>query len=128
VFVPGASVKPLIYGYMRVSEETPDDDIEQVEACMRRFAAVVGFCYATTFFEYQYGLQAAFDELAGELDRCGARHVVVPSLSHLSAHPMLCCLMIDRLELGAGAQVHALDELPVSVPRCRVGGLPGVRR
>jgi hypothetical protein len=52
-------VKPLIYGYIRVASEAPDDELDRIEKQMRRFAEVEGFCYATTFYEHQNGSQAA---------------------------------------------------------------------
>jgi DNA invertase Pin-like site-specific DNA recombinase len=104
-------VKPLIYGYMRVASDTTDDDVDRIEAQMKRFAEVEGFCYATTFYEYQSGSQAALSELTEELKRAEARHVVVPSFAHLSAHPILCSHMVERLEIDADAQVLAMGDL-----------------
>jgi len=104
-------VKPLMYGYMRVASEAEDDDVERIERGLRSFADAEGFCYAITFFEYQSGSHAAFEELAQELKRSEARHVVVPSLAHLSAHPILCGHMVERLELDANARVFESGDL-----------------
>ncbi len=109
MFVSGTGVQPLMYGYMRVASDAPDDELDGIEQQMRRFAEVEGFCYATTFYEYQDGSQAAFNELTEELKRAEARHVVVPSMSHISAHPILLGHMVERLELDANDQVHELD-------------------
>jgi DNA invertase Pin-like site-specific DNA recombinase len=101
----------LIYGYMRVASDAPDDEPDDIEQQMRRFAEVEGFCYAATFFEYQDGSQAAFNELAEELKRAEAHHVVVPSMSHISSHPILLGHMIERLELDTAAQVVELNDV-----------------
>jgi len=76
---------------------------------MRRFTKVEGFCYASTFYEDVSGSRAAFEELTNELKRAEARHVVVPSLEHLSSHPLLRNHMIERLELDADAHVLTPD-------------------
>lgn len=102
-------MKPLMYGYMRAPDDVPDDELDRVVSEMRRFAETEGYCYATTFFEYQNGSRAAFDELIAELQRAEARHVVVPSFAHLSSHRILCSNMVERLELDANAFVLTPD-------------------
>jgi DNA invertase Pin-like site-specific DNA recombinase len=98
-----------MYGYMRVSEDTPDNDVEQMELVLKDYADREGFCYATTFQEYTPGSQAAFAELVEELKRAEARHVIVPTLDHLSAHRILRGSMVERLEIEASACVWTLD-------------------
>ncbi len=98
-----------MYGYMRAPDDVPDDELDRVVSEMRRFAVAEGYCYATTFFEYQDGSRAAFDELITELKRAEARHVVVPSFEHLSGHRLLCGQMIERLESDANALVLTPD-------------------
>ncbi|NUL28425.1 recombinase family protein [Streptomyces lunaelactis] len=98
-------MKPLMYGYIRVASDAPDDEVDGIERQMRCFAEAEGFSYATTFYEYQNGSQAAFNELIQELRRAEARHVVMPSLEHLSSHRILCASMVERLETDADALV-----------------------
>lgn len=93
---------------MRVAGDAPDDELDDIEQQMRRFAETEGFCYVTTFHEQPNGSQAAFSELAEELQRAEAHHVLVPSMSHMSTHPMLLAHMVARLELDAGAHVVEL--------------------
>lgn len=81
-------MRPLMYGYMRVSEDTPANDVQQMELVLKDYAEREGFCYTTTFCEYVPGSQGAFIELIEELKRDEARNVIVPSLSHLSTHPL----------------------------------------
>lgn len=47
------TVKPLLYGYVRVASDMADDEIDRIEQQTKRFADIEGFCYATTFYEYQ---------------------------------------------------------------------------
>ncbi|WP_433518028.1 recombinase family protein [Nonomuraea sp. CA-143628] len=98
-------MKPLIYGYLRAPDETPDDELDRLVSELQRYAETEGFCYATTFFEYQEGSRSAFEELVAELKRAEARHVVVPSMDHLSGHRLLCGQMIARLAADASAHV-----------------------
>ncbi len=86
-----------------------DDEVGRIEQQMKRFAEVEEFCYATTFYEYQSGSYSAFDELNEELMRAEARHVVVPSISHISTHPILQSHMVERLKFGPGAHVFELS-------------------
>lgn len=98
-------MKPLIYGYLRAPDETPDEELDGLVSELQRYAEAEGYCYAATFFEYEPGSRAAFDELIQELKRAEARHVVVPSLEHLSSHRLLCSSMVERLEADASAFV-----------------------
>lgn len=109
MFDPQSGVKPLIYGYMRVTDDMPSSDVDQVELVFRDYAGREGFCFVTTFCEYVNGSQSAFVELIEELKRSEARHVVVLALDHLSAHSLLRRHMVERLELEAQAVVIPLD-------------------
>jgi hypothetical protein len=102
-------VKPSIYGYMRVADDMPDNDVEQTELVFRDYAERAGYCFVTTFCEYITGSQGAFVELIEELKRAEAHRVVVLGLDHLSAHPILRRHMVERLELEAQAVVIPLD-------------------
>lgn len=99
-------MKPLIYGYMRVSDDMSEEQMDAAEQQMRFFAEVEGYCYAVTFFEYQRGSFGAFTEMVNELKRVEARHVVVPSLDHLSAHRILLTHLLERLSEEANAYAH----------------------
>jgi len=98
-------IRPLIYGYARVDEENDDEQIRRMQHAFSRLADAEGFCFATTFYDDTPGWHGAFFELVDELTRAGAHHVVVPSLCHLSAHPLLRRQLITRLVLAADAQL-----------------------
>lgn len=96
---------PLIYGYLRVADNLDDPEIRRMERGLHELAETEGFSFATTFHEYQPGYHGAFDELTRELQRADAHHVVVPSLGHLSQHPLLRTTMLTRLTRDADAQL-----------------------
>ncbi|MGH3565893.1 MAG: recombinase family protein [Pseudonocardia sp.] len=98
-------MKPLIYGYLRVPDDLDDHQIRRMERGLRDLAQAEGFCFATTFHEHQPGYQGAFQELTRELQRADAHHVVVPSLGHLSLHPLLRNMMLAYLAREADAHV-----------------------
>lgn len=98
-------LKPVIYGYLRVTDDLDDPEIRLMERGLRLLAETKGFSFATTFHEYQTGYHGAFDELTRELQRSDAHHVVVPSLGHLSQHPILRNTMLTRLVREVDAHV-----------------------
>jgi len=102
--------KPKIYGYLQVSDDANDTDICRIERDLRSFADTEGFCLADIFYEYVPSSQAAFFELTHELRRANARNVVVPSLEHLSAHPLIRDLMLTHLQHRVGAQVWTVEQ------------------
>lgn len=103
-------VTPLIYGYLRVAYETRDEEILLAERELRRVAEAEGFCLVTIFHDCNAGSYAALNELTEELKRVEAHHVIVPSLAHLSRHPILRACMLAYLRLHADARVLSLDE------------------
>ncbi len=105
-------MKPLIYGYMRVAAEADDESILQTEIALKDFAEAEGFCYATTFYEYNSGSHAAFTELVRELQRAEAHDVVLPSLDHLSRNSVLRFSMLIQLESQANARTHCAAKCP----------------
>jgi hypothetical protein len=102
-------MKPLMYGYLRTPGQVSTDGVEDAVAKLRRFAEAEGFCYATTFLESQAGSSAAFEELLDELVRAEARHVVVPTMEHLSSFKSPRHRMMMRLKLAAEAHVLTLE-------------------
>lgn len=65
-----------------------------------------------TFCEYNSGSHAAFGELTEELCRAEAHDVIVPSLSHLSDHPLVRDAMLTWLVFHANARVVAAQPHP----------------
>jgi len=79
-------VKPLIYGYMRVPDEAADDEIERAERELMRYADAEGFCYATTFYEYQSGAPLSVGRCNAVVQRAGARDRATVTPSGLERH------------------------------------------
>ena len=99
-------MKPLIYGYVRVTEDMQDTEVRSMEQELTTYADAEGYCLGTIFYEYDNGSQAAFAELLHELQRAEAHHVVVHSLEQLAESQVLQTLMVDQVELEAGAAIH----------------------
>ncbi len=93
-----SAIKPLIYGYVRVTEDLADDELHQLECGLEKLAEAERYCLTETCYEYQPGYYDTFYRLIAELKRTQVRHVVVPSLDHLSTHPLLRDQMIMRLD------------------------------
>lgn len=102
-------MKPLMYGYLRVTDDLPDEAIQHMERQLRALAEAEGFCFATTFHEYGPGDYGALAELTEELRRTDARHVVVLSLDHVSRHRLLREHVLAGLEFRANAQVWTVQ-------------------
>ncbi len=88
--------KPLIYGYLRVTD-LADDELQQLERGLEKLAEAEGFCLTETRYEHQPGYYDTFYQLTQELKRTQVPHVVLPSLDHLSAHPLLREQLLMRL-------------------------------
>lgn len=104
-------MKPLIYGYMQVDPDIPDNHIRQVELLLEDYAEAEGYCFATIFHEdASVNNRSAFVELINELKRSEAHHVIVPSIDHFSSHPVVRVHMLMRLEDETDVQVHTLSD------------------
>ncbi|MGH3695740.1 MAG: recombinase family protein [Pseudonocardiaceae bacterium] len=90
-------MKPLAYGYLRITQECDDEEIRQLERGLQKLAESEGFCLTETRYEYQTGYYGTFYRLTAELKRAQIHHVIVPSLDHLCAHPLLRAQLLMRL-------------------------------
>jgi hypothetical protein len=96
--------EPAGLRYMRITDELTDEEIWQLERGLRKFAEAEGFLLATIHHEYESGHYGTFYELVAEVTRTQVRHVVLPSLAHLSGHPLLQVQLLRRL---TEADTHA---------------------
>lgn len=103
-------MKPLVYGYLRFACETRDEETRQAELELRLYAEVEGFCLVTIFHDYDDGSYAAFNALTEKLERAAAHYVIVPSLAHVSRHPIVRDCMLSYLRFHSDACVLSLDE------------------
>jgi len=90
-------VKPLAYGYMRVTDELDDKEIRQLELGLEKLAEAEGLRLTEICYEYQMGYYGGFYRLTTELKWGPVLHVVVPSLDHISTHPLLRYQLLMRL-------------------------------
>lgn len=96
----------LIYGYMRLSDDLCDESVYRIERTIRMFAVARGSRLAAIYADDQVGFYGAFYALIAEVQRQpGSRDVIVPSLDHLSRHPMLLDQMFQRLTVDARARL-----------------------
>lgn len=101
-------MKPLIYGYMRITEDLEDDELHQLERGLEKLVYAEESSLTKTCYERQPGYYGTFYELTQELKRAQARHVVVPSLDNLSTHPLLREQLLMRLA-AAGVRVWTIE-------------------
>lgn len=104
-------MQPLIYGYMRVSQDANDQQIMRMERDLRASAQDRGYDFGRIFYEHVPGSHAAFDTLTAELRRADAHYVIVPSFHHLAMSLILQNSMLARLEQDANAEVLELSDL-----------------
>lgn len=98
-------MKTLIYGYVRVTDDLADDELQQLERGLEKLAEAEGFCLTETCYEDQLGYYGTFYQLLAEMKQAAVRHVVVPSLDHLSPHPRFenrCSCAWTRQVYGSG--------------------------
>jgi hypothetical protein len=110
-------VEPVAYGYLRLTDERDDEEVRQLEGGLRKLAEAEGLWLIEIVAEYQTGYYGRFYELLEELRlvRSGSvpaqiGHVVVPSLDHLSAHPLIRVQLFRQLA-HAGVRVWVVEPL-----------------
>jgi hypothetical protein len=102
-------MKPLAYAYMRIFCDVTDEQVLALEQRIHLYAQGRSLELVDIFAEFDNGSQAVFNELAEQLERTGARTVIVPSLRHFSKNQVLQHLMLARLEEAIGAKVRTLS-------------------
>jgi DNA invertase Pin-like site-specific DNA recombinase len=105
-----SNLKPLAYGYLRLSPDIDDETVRLVELKLKAHAEALGYEFATYFYEDGSGCFSAWNELLTEVQRADAHHVIVPSLDHLTTHPILRLSLLDRAQQDAKVEVHELSD------------------
>lgn len=100
--------RPLAFGYMSLLTQEVDEDLGELEAVMRERAEQDGYRFVTIFHEYPNGSFAGFSELVQALEKTGARHVIAPTLEHISSHSLILNHLLDRL-IEKDAELHTLN-------------------
>ncbi|QMU73352.1 recombinase family protein [Streptacidiphilus sp. P02-A3a] len=104
-------MKPLIYGYMRVTDELDDAQLLRIEQLLVRHAEAEGYHLGMIFHNYAPGCLNTFAELVDTLRRSEAGHVIVPSLDHFARHPALQRALVGTLASQADAEVIEVGEV-----------------
>ncbi|MFE3141894.1 recombinase family protein [Streptomyces scopuliridis] len=102
--------RPPAYGYMRVFSDAADHEAYALEEDMKHFADEYDLQLTAIYHEFVPGSLDAFNELVEVLRSTGAVNVILPSLRDLCENNVLQNALLDRLEFGFSAEVHALDE------------------
>jgi len=102
------TVRPLIYGYLRIWTDTSEDEAARTERELIDFAERERFTVAEIFVERPYLPVTAFDGLIQAISRTETKDIVVPDLSHFCPYHGLGETMKAILEHIAGARVWVI--------------------
>lgn len=101
--------RPRAYGYLRLPDSPENTAPSVLEEAMRRFAELHGLHFVRAFHDFSVGTYDGLQTLIDEMRAAGATVLLVPSLMHLAASPLLQNVYIERLEAEAGAAVVEMD-------------------
>ena len=101
-------MKPLIYGYLRVWTDTPDDEAARTQHELTDYAQLEGFTLAEIFIERPYLPVPAFSGLIQAIQRTETKDIVVPDLSHFCPYNAPGDAMKAILEHVADARVWVI--------------------
>ncbi|KUO18816.1 hypothetical protein [Streptomyces dysideae] len=98
-----SSEKEPAYGYLRLID-VPDDEVEVLEKQLREYAHAHNLRLLDIHHDRGRGLSVG--QVVAMLQRGGIQHLVVPSLEHVSSHPIVRMVFCEAVYLDAGAEVH----------------------
>lgn len=102
-------VQPRAYGYLRLPDSPDEPSAAVLEQAMRRFASLHDLYFVRAFHELPVGTCDGLQTLIHEMRTAEATVLLVPSLTHLAASPLLQNIYLERLEVAASAVVVTLD-------------------
>ncbi len=109
------TVRPLMFGYLRVHQLAAGVTREEIHAQFEEFATAEGYALGGVFVDQARYAPAALGALIDAVKQYDARAVAVPTIHHLEvlgAQPAL-----DKfVQRATGAQVFAMDPEPTSHP------------
>jgi hypothetical protein len=95
------------YGYLRVLD-LPKDEVEVLEKQLHEYAAAHNLKLLDVRKERYRLLRPG--ELSAWLIEREARHLIVPSVEHVTTHPIAKMLFCEAVYLDAGAELHEAVE------------------
>nr|MBA3339220.1 hypothetical protein [Geodermatophilaceae bacterium] len=102
-------VQPLIYGYLRLRSDTPEDDVARARQELTNYAEREGFTVAEIFLEARDLPGAAFNGLTHAITRTETKDIVVCDPADVGAFHEQGTPMTSLLEV-AGARVWVTRE------------------
>jgi hypothetical protein len=91
---------------MRAADGRPDHEVRHEEEQLARWAEGEGYRLKAVYREVDEGSVAELTALVEELNRTGIRIVVVPSIEHFGAGPLLQEHLWAYVVHTANAEVH----------------------
>jgi len=108
---PPDLTKPLMFGYLRVSELAPGLTPADIWPVFHEYAEREGYALAEVYVEQDGTAPVAFGGLLDAVKQHGARAVAVPTLEHLAVLSKRSRPTLDGLVRRAtGAQVLTMDQ------------------
>jgi hypothetical protein len=109
------TVRPLVYGYIRLGPADAPDTGDCLTRELASYANREGLTLADVFTDrYEEGcdqlIRSAFVVMVESLKRPGVYGVLIPSLNHFSRFPGMCQAMRTLIELETGARVLVMDQ------------------
>ncbi|WP_239396683.1 recombinase family protein [Frankia sp. CiP3] len=105
----GLTMRPTIYGYMRVATADDGDEVERIRRELTEYAEREGFTLDQVFTEQIQCSESAFYTLLDTLKRSDVRNVIVPSLWHFARLPGLQEAMKTHIEQETGATIWVVQ-------------------
>ncbi|MYU10655.1 hypothetical protein GTZ78_08095 [Streptomyces sp. SID8361] len=101
--------KPIAWGYVRLRDDTDDQELILIEDGIFKFAEAHGLRLTHTYYEEGPGISPS--RLVRRLIREDVRHVIVPSLVQITEHPLMQLLVSEAITLDAGALLYETSEV-----------------
>lgn len=102
-------MKPLIFGYTRVPDDMPDEEVNQRQADRTAYADAEDRTLATVLHELLEGCNDALGELIEAVPRAEARHVILSPYRDLAVTRALQNAVILNIE-HVSARVVSLEK------------------
>ncbi|MGW0864702.1 hypothetical protein [Streptomyces sp. NPDC002611] len=96
--------KPIAWGYVRLRDDTDNQELLLIEDGIFQFAEAHGLRLTHTYYEEGPGISPT--RLVRRLIRDDIRHVIVPSLVQITEHPLMQLFVSEAITEDAGALLY----------------------